>query len=173
MNSLKLIWCKLEDKMDKLTHINDDGYAKMVDVSQKNQTRRFAKAVGEIHMKNKTLELIKNNEIKKGDVLSVAQIAGIMATKNTQFTIPMCHSIALESSDIKFQLFDDYIKCFCLVSCTGKTGVEMEAIVGVSTCLSTIYDMCKAVDKDMRITNIFLVEKIGGKSGHYIRKDKN
>lgn len=154
--------------MDKLTHINDDGYAKMVDVSAKSETKRFAKAVGEIHMNKNTIELVKNGQIKKGDVLSVAQVAGIMATKNTQFTIPMCHSIGIESSDIKFEIFDDYIKCYCSVSCTGKTGIEMEAIVGVSACLSTIYDMCKAVDKYMKIQNIYLMEKIGGKSGHFL-----
>lgn len=158
--------------MNKLTHINDDGYAKMVDVSKKNETKRFAKAVGQIHMNKDTVSLIKNGQIKKGDVLAVAQVAGIMATKNTQYLIPMCHSLALESSDIKFEIFEDYIKCYCSVSCTGKTGVEMEAIIGVNVCLSTIYDMCKAVDKNMIISNVYLMEKIGGKSGHYLYKGK-
>ncbi len=154
--------------MDKLTHINEDGYAKMVDVSDKKETKRIAKAVGEIHMKETTVELITKGQIKKGNVLSVAQVAGIMATKNTENLIPMCHSISIEGVDIKFDIFETSIKCYCEVTCSGKTGVEMEAIVGVSVALSTIYDMCKAVDKYMKITNIYLVEKIGGKSGHFV-----
>lgn len=157
--------------MDKLTHINEDGYAKMVDVSEKKETKRFARAVGEIKMKEETIKLIKDGQIKKGDVLSVAQVAGIMATKKTDSLIPMCHSIALEGVDIKFEIFSDLIKCYCSVSCFGKTGVEMEAIVGVSVALTTIYDMCKAVDKFMEIKNIYLVEKIGGKSGHFLREE--
>ncbi len=154
--------------MEKLTHINEDGYAKMVDVSEKKDTKRFARAVGEIHMKKETIELISKGSIKKGDVLSVAQVAGIMATKKTDSLIPMCHSIPIEGVDIKFQVNDNYIKCYCEVKCSGKTGVEMEAIVGVSVALTTIYDMCKAVDKYMKIQNIYLVEKIGGKSGHFL-----
>ncbi len=157
--------------MNKLTHINEDGYAKMVNVSDKNETKRFACAIGEIHMKKETVELITGNNIKKGDVLAVAQVAGIMATKNTFNLIPMCHSIALEGVDIKYKIYDDYIKCFCEVSCTGKTGVEMEALVGVNIALTTIYDMCKAVDKMMTITNICVTEKKGGKSGTFLRKD--
>ncbi len=154
--------------MQKLTHINEDGYAKMVDVSEKKETKRVARAVGRIHMKEDTVKLITEGQIKKGNVLSVAQVAGIMATKNTENLIPMCHSIAIEGVDIKFETFDNLIKCYCEVTCFGKTGVEMEAIVGVSVALSTIYDMCKAVDKYMKITDIFLVEKIGGKSGHFL-----
>lgn len=154
--------------MGKLTHINEDGYAKMVNISDKAETNRFAKAVGEIHMKSETIKLITNGQIKKGDVLSVAQVAGIMATKKTENLIPMCHSIAIAGVDIKFKIFDAYIKCYCEVNCFGKTGVEMEAIVGVSVALTTIYDMCKAVDKYMKISNIYLLEKIGGKSGHFL-----
>ncbi len=154
--------------MEKLSHINNEGYAKMVNVSEKSETTRFAKAVGEIHMKDETIKLITNGEIKKGEVLSVAQVAGIMATKKTEDLIPMCHSIALEGVDIKYKIFEDYIKCYCEVTCTGKTGVEMEAIVGVSTALATIYDMCKAVDTHMKIQNIYLLEKKGGKSGHFL-----
>ncbi len=154
--------------MENLTHINDDGYAKMVDVSKKSETKRYARAVGEIHMKKATVELITKGEIKKGEVLSVAQVAGIMATKKTENLIPMCHSLALEAVDIKYKIFEDYIKCYCEVTCTGKTGVEMEAMIGVSVALNTIYDMCKAVDKHMKIQNIYLIEKIGGKSGHFI-----
>ncbi|MFV0440276.1 MAG: cyclic pyranopterin monophosphate synthase MoaC [Lachnospirales bacterium] len=154
--------------MDKLTHINEDGYAKMVNVSGKNETSRFAKAVGEIHMKSDTIKLITENAIKKGDVLAVAQVAGIMATKNTANLIPMCHSINLEGADIKFKIYDTFIKCYCEVTCSYKTGVEMEAILGVSVALTTIYDMCKAVDKMMKISNIYLIEKKGGKSGHFL-----
>ncbi len=159
--------------MQKLTHINEDGYAKMVDVSNKNDTKRFARAVGEIHMKKETVALISNGQIKKGDVLSVAQVAGIMATKKTDSLIPMCHSIPIEGVDIKFIIHDDFIKCYCEVKCSGKTGVEMEAILGVSVALTTIYDMCKAVDKYMKITNIYLLEKMGGKSGHFLIEEQN
>lgn len=159
--------------MNKLTHINDDGYAKMVDVSTKVETKRIARAVGEIHMNGETIKLIKNGQVKKGEVLAVAQVAGIMATKKTDNLIPMCHSLALEAVDIKFETYETYIKCFCQVTCSGKTGVEMEAIVGVSVALSTIYDMCKAVDKYMKITNIYLAEKIGGKSGHFIAEESD
>ncbi len=154
--------------MQKLTHINEDGYAKMVDVSEKNDTKRFARAVGEIHMKEETIKLISDGDIKKGDVLAVAQVAGIMATKKVDDLIPMCHSIPIEGVDIKFKIYDTYIKCYCEVKCSGKTGVEMEAIVGVNIALTTIYDMCKAVDKYMKIQNVYLIEKKGGKSGHFL-----
>ncbi len=150
----------------KLTHINEEGYAKMVDVSEKKETKRFARAVGEIHMKKETIDLISNGYIKKGDVLSVAQVAGIMATKKTDDLIPMCHSIPINGVDIKFKIFDTYIKCYCEVKTSGKTGVEIESIVGVNTALITIYDMCKAVDKSMSIQNIYLLEKRGGKSDY-------
>ncbi len=159
--------------MNKLTHINEQGYAKMVDVSEKKITNRVAKAVGEIHMNTDTINLVKEGQIKKGDVLSVAQVAGIMAVKKTDDLIPMCHSIPVEGVDIKFKVYNDYIKCYCEVICSGKTGIEMEAIVGVSVALTTIYDMCKAVDKYMKITNIYLVEKKGGKSGHFFVKESN
>ncbi len=158
--------------MVQLTHINDDGYAKMVDVSGKNETKRVARAVGEIHTTAETIGLITNGQIKKGDVLAVAQVAGIMATKKTDSLIPMCHGLALEGVDIKFKIFDTYIKCYCEVMCSGKTGVEMEAIVGVTMALTTIYDMCKAVDKKMLISNIYLLEKIGGKSGHFLVEER-
>ncbi len=154
--------------MEVLTHINEDGYAKMVDVSEKNVTKRMARAVGEIHTTKETIELIKNGQIKKGDVLAVAQVAGIIALKNTDRLIPMCHSIGVDSADIKFKIFDTYIKVYCEAICTGKTGIEMETIVGVNIALATIYDMCKAVDKRMVIKNIYLLEKTGGKSGHFV-----
>ncbi len=152
-----------------LTHINEEGYAKMVDVSDKTETKRVAIAVGEIEMSEKTIALINNHKIKKGDVLAVAQVAGIMATKNTQNLIPMCHSIMIEGVDMSFEVLENKIKCTCSVTCFGKTGVEMEAIVGVNIALTTIYDMCKSVDKYMKINNVYLAEKIGGKSGHFLR----
>ncbi len=155
-----------------LTHMNDKGYAKMVDVSEKSSTTRIARASGKIYMKSATIELINNKEIKKGDVFSVAQVAGIMGAKQTPSIIPMCHSLNLSGCDIEYSVENDHIKCECIAKVQGQTGVEMEAIVGVSIALTTIYDMCKAVDKDMVITDIRLEEKIGGKSGHYIREEK-
>ncbi len=155
-----------------LTHMNEKGYAKMVDVSDKNSTTRVARASGKIYMKESTIELINNKEIKKGDVFSVAQVAGIMGAKQTPNIIPMCHSLNLSGCDIEYIVEKDYIKCDCIAKVQGQTGVEMEAIMGVSVALTTIYDMCKAVDKDMVITDIRLEEKIGGKSGHYLREDK-
>ncbi len=155
-----------------LTHINEKGYAKMVDVSEKNTTVRIARASGKIYMKSSTIELINNKEIKKGDVFSVAQVAGIMGAKQTPNIIPMCHSLNLSGCDIDYIVGDDHIKCECTAKVQGQTGVEMEAITGVSIALTTIYDMCKAVDKDMVISEIRLEEKIGGKSGHYIREEK-
>ncbi len=153
--------------MDKLTHINEQGNAKMVDVSSKKETLRVATACGKIYMKESTINLITNKEIKKGDVFGVAQVAGILGAKQTQNLIPMCHSLNLSSCDITYEVEKNYLLCKCTVKVTGQTGVEMEAITGVTLALVTIYDMCKAVDKEMVISEIELIEKIGGKSGHY------
>lgn len=158
------------EQNNKLTHMNEDGFAKMVDVSEKVNTMRSATASGKIFMKKETINLITNNEIKKGDVLAVAQVAGIMGAKNTEKLIPMCHSLSMTGCDIRYKINDNNIQCSCTSKVVGNTGVEMEAIVGVTTALMTIYDMCKAVDKDMRISDIVLDEKIGGKSGHYKRE---
>lgn len=151
------------------THFNEYGKAKMVDVSEKNETKRVAIAKGSIKMKPSTIDMIKDNKMKKGDVLSVAQIGGITGAKKTWDIIPMCHNIFLTGSDIKFTVLDDEIEVESIVSTIGKTGVEMEALTAVSTAMLTIYDMCKAVDKDMVIGNIRVMNKIGGKSGEYNR----
>lgn len=154
-----------------LTHFNEYGRAKMVSVEAKDETVRVARASGKISMKPETLALIKENNIKKGDVLSVAQVAGIMGAKKTSDLIPMCHNIFLSGADIEYKISDEEacIHIQATVKTVGKTGVEMEALTAVSTAALTIYDMCKAADKDMVISNIRLEEKIGGKSGHYIR----
>ena len=157
--------------MSNLTHFNDEGRARMVNVGEKDITKRTAVAMGEIHMKKETVDLIKQGKMKKGDVLAVAQVAGIMASKRTPDIIPMCHTLCLSGCDISFDIFDDFIKITATVTLNGRTGVEMEALTAVSVCALTIYDMCKAVDRAMRIDNICLLEKMGGKSGHFVRGD--
>lgn len=154
----------------ELTHFNESGNAHMVDVSEKNETHRIAKASGVIAMKPSTIELIQSGTSKKGDVLSVAQVAGIMAAKKTSDLIPMCHPLLLSKIDLQYEVGTDYVKVESTVKVTGQTGVEMEALTAVSGCLLTIYDMVKAVDKDMVIRDIMLLEKSGGKSGTYRRK---
>ncbi|CEO06256.1 molybdenum cofactor biosynthesis protein C [[Clostridium] sordellii] len=155
----------------EFTHFNEYGKAKMVDVSEKNETKRVAIAKGSIKMNPKTIEMIKNDQMKKGDVLSVAQIGGITGAKKTWDIIPMCHNIFLTGSDIKFNILEDEIEVEATVSTVGKTGVEMEALTAASVAMLTIYDMCKAVDKEMVIGNIRVMKKIGGKSGEYIRNE--
>jgi cyclic pyranopterin phosphate synthase len=152
---------------EMLTHINDKGYAKMVDISEKNDTNRVAVASGKIYISDETLDRVKNGGIKKGDVLSVAQVAGIMGAKNTSSIIPMCHNINLVGCDLEFNINENYIEIVCTAKSCGKTGVEMEALSGVSIAALTIYDMCKAIDKKMIIGDIHLVEKRGGKSGDF------
>jgi cyclic pyranopterin phosphate synthase len=155
----------------ELTHFNEHGKAKMVDVSEKNETKRSATAKGSISMKPETIEVIKRGKIKKGDVLSVAQIGGITGAKKTWDLIPMCHNIFLTGADINFNILETEIEIEATVSTVGKTGVEMEALTAVSMTALTIYDMCKAIDKDMVISDIRLVKKLGGKSGEYIRNE--
>lgn len=154
----------------EFTHFNESGRAHMVNVSEKDDTKRVAVAKGSIRMKKETITLIKDGLIKKGDVLSVAQVGGIMGAKKTSDLIPMCHNIFISSADIKFNVLEDEIEIEATVSTLGKTGVEMEALSAVSMAALTIYDMCKAADKDMVIGNIRLIKKTGGKSGEYIRK---
>lgn len=154
----------------EFSHFNEKGRAHMVEVGEKDITKRMARAEGKILMSEKTLRMVKEGSMKKGDVLSVAQIAGIMAAKNTSNLIPMCHNIFLSGVDIDFEFLNNGIKIIVDVKTDGKTGVEMEALTAVSTGLLTIYDMCKAVEKDMKITDIRLLEKKGGKSGQYLRK---
>ncbi|MBI6872515.1 cyclic pyranopterin monophosphate synthase MoaC [Clostridium aciditolerans] len=154
-----------------LTHINEQGRAKMVDVSEKEDTAREAIAVGSIYMKKETLERIKEGGIKKGDVLSVAQVGGIMGAKNTSNIIPMCHPINISGCNISFKLDFENLKIDIEASAktVGKTGIEMEALTAVSIAALTIYDMCKAIDREMTISNIMLVKKSGGKSGLFQR----
>ncbi len=151
-----------------LTHFNQSGRAHMVEVTDKDDTVRVAVARGKIVMDPETVEIIKNGMIKKGDVLSVAQVAGIQGAKKTSDLIPMCHNIFLSGADIRFNVLDKEIEIEAEVKTVGKTGVEMEALTAVSMAALTIYDMCKAVQKDMQIENIRLVKKTGGKSGTFI-----
>lgn len=154
----------------ELSHLNEQGRARMVDVTEKNATHRVATAAGEIWMGAETLEQIRTGGIQKGDVLAVAQVAGILAAKRNWELIPMCHPLPLTGIDLSFALRDDRVDISATVSCTGVTGVEMEALTAVSIAALTIYDMCKAVQKDMTIGNIRLLEKSGGKSGNYRRE---
>ena len=152
--------------MSELSHLNSSGEARMVDVSQKVKTEREAIAKGSIRMKPSTLEQVKTSGLKKGDVLAVARVAGIMAAKRTPDLIPLCHPIMIDNIIIDFDLSrDDSIGITATANSTGKTGVELEALVATSVCALTIYDMCKAVDRSMKIENIRLVRKSGGKSG--------
>lgn len=155
--------------MPELTHFNEQGRARMVDVTEKAVTCRRAAAAGEIHVSPQTMVHIKNGTLKKGDVLAVAQVAGIQAAKHTWELIPMCHPLPLTGVDVTFRLTEEpcMVEIAAAVTCTGVTGVEMEALAAVSAAALTIYDMCKAVQKDMKITNIRLLEKSGGKSGDY------
>ena len=151
----------------KLTHLNEDGYARMVDVSDKKPTQRTAAAEGYIKLGDAVLEILTSGNSPKGNVLNTAIVAGIQGIKKTSDLIPMCHPLPLQSADIKFQFKGNSLRCFCSVSAEAKTGFEMEALVGVTTALLTVYDMLKAVDKSMEITGIRLLEKTGGKSGVY------
>jgi len=156
----------------ELTHFNEDGRARMVEVTAKKETVRTAVAAGEITMRPETLELILDKKVAKGDVLAVAQVAGIMAAKKTGDLIPMCHPLNLTGVDISFTIKKpDSIEVKAKVTCVGKTGVEMEALTAASVALLTIYDMVKAAEKGMVIKNIRLLEKTGGKSGDYKREE--
>ncbi len=153
----------------EFSHINEQGRAKMVDVTEKDSTFREAIAEGTVAVNPDTMALIKSGGIKKGDVLAVAQVAGIMAAKKTSDNIPMCHPLMLTGVDIRFELTDTEIHITATVKCKGSTGVEMEALSAVSTAALTIYDMCKAVQRDIEIHNIRLNYKSGGKSGVFQR----
>jgi cyclic pyranopterin phosphate synthase len=152
---------------NKLTHLDEQGHARMVDVGSKPDSERIAIARGEIHMKKETLDLIRAGQIKKGDVLTVAQIAGISASKRTSELIPLCHPLPLTKVDVDLAL-DEFLPGIVITATAktfGKTGVEMEALTAVSVAALTVYDMAKAAEKTMRIQNIRLVEKHGGQSG--------
>jgi len=156
--------------MTELTHLNSEGEARMVNVGKKGDTERGAVARGRVLMKPSTLEQIKNASLKKGDVLAVARVAGIMAAKKTPDLIPLCHPILIDNISIDFDLSgNDSIEITAIAKSTGKTGVEMEALVAASVSALTIYDMCKSVDRGITITEIYLESKKGGKSGTYRR----
>ena len=145
--------------MSKLSHTDKQGKAKMVDVGHKDDQLRIAKASGEIKLDAKTIELIRNNEIKKGDVLTIAEFAGIQGGKQTSNLIPLCHPLQITKIDVKAQITKNGVKVESEARCIGKTGIEMEALTAVNIALLTIYDMCKAVDKEMEIGTIKLIEK--------------
>lgn len=145
--------------INKFSHTDEKGRANMVDVGDKPVSKRVAKASGHIALSQETIGLIKENGLKKGDLLSVAQIAGIMAAKKTYELIPLCHQLLLNKADVRLTIVEDGIRAESYVSCTGNTGVEMEALTAVSVALLTVYDMCKAVDKKMVIGGIELTEK--------------
>jgi len=157
----------------RLTHIDDTGAARMVDVSAKDVTSRVARAGGRVFMKPETLRAILDNTAKKGDVLAVARVAGIMAAKRTHELIPLCHPLMISKVTVDFTP-DEEESCIiieAMVKVEGKTGVEMEALTAVSVAALTIYDMVKAMDRGMRITDVRLLEKAGGKSGHFVAED--
>ncbi|MBE7435381.1 MAG: cyclic pyranopterin monophosphate synthase MoaC [Anaerolineales bacterium] len=158
--------------MSKLTHLDDHGRARMVDVSRKPDSDRIAVARGEVHMTKATLGLIRAGQIKKGDVLTVAQIAGITASKRTSDLIPLCHPLPLSKVDVDLELDDSLpgVVITATAKVTGKTGVEMEALTAVSVAALTVYDMAKATEKTMKIQNIRLIEKHGGASGDLVNE---
>ena len=153
--------------MNKFSHIDNEGNANMVDVSSKDITSRVATAVGYIYMNEEAKASIEERKNKKGDVLTVAQVAGIMGAKNTSSLIPLSHNIALSNAKVTFESVDGGYKCTSIIKCSGQTGVEMEALTAVSVALLTVYDMAKAIDKRMVIKDIHLETKSGGKSGDF------
>lgn len=160
--------------MSQLTHFNAAGEAQMVDVGTKASTRRFAIAIGQIRMRSETLALIQSGGHKKGDVLGVARIAGIMAAKRTADLVPLCHPLPLTRIEIALDplVADARVACRATVETQGPTGVEMEALCAVQVTLLTIYDMCKAIDRGMVIEGVRLLEKRGGRSGHWVAPDE-
>jgi len=159
--------------MAEFTHFNDEGRAKMVDVGEKPETTRVAIASGRVLVNSECFELIKTGGMKKGDVLTVAQVAGIMGAKKTSEIIPMCHPVFVNGINLELSLDENKksVEVTAYVTCDGKTGVEMEALTAVSTACLTIYDMCKAVQKDMVISDIRLLKKTGGVHGDFVRKE--
>jgi cyclic pyranopterin monophosphate synthase len=167
-----VIWeLKLHNHMSKLTHFDEEGAARMVDVSGKEETTREAVAAGRVTMMPETLKLILDRKISKGDVFAVARVAGIMAAKKTAEIIPLCHTLGLTSAEIAFEpdKASSRVNITATVRSSGRTGVEMEALTAVAAAGLTIYDMCKAVDRAMTVTEIRLMKKTGGKSGTFER----
>ena len=161
------------ERKEDFTHFNEQGRAKMVDVGEKNRTSRTAVAAARVLVNKETFSLIQSGGMKKGDVFTVAQIAGIMGAKRTPDMIPMCHPIIIDGIDMDIFLDEERksVEIHATVSCTGRTGVEMEALTAASTAALTVYDMCKAVQKDIVITDIQLLKKTGGIHGDYQRED--
>jgi cyclic pyranopterin monophosphate synthase len=162
----------MSDETSKLTHLDESGRVNMVDVGSKAETERIAIAEGWVLMNPETLKLIQQGTMRKGDVLTVAQIAGIMGAKRTHELIPLCHPLPLNKIDVELELDEEHggVHILATAKTTGKTGVEMEALTAVSVCALTVYDMAKAVDREMQITGIRLLEKRGGQRGDYIAK---
>ncbi len=158
--------------MPKLTHLDEKGRARMVDVSSKSSTLREARASSSVFMKKKTLDLIRKGRVPKGDVIATARVAGIMAAKKTSELIPLCHPLDISSVevDLKVQPTKGRVLITSRVVCTGQTGVEMEALTAATVAALTVYDMCKAVDREMTVSDVVLLEKRGGRSGEYKRK---
>lgn len=157
----------------ELSHLDKKGHAHMVDVSEKDITKRIAIAVGFVHTQPEVIEAVTSGNIPKGDVLAAARIAGIQAAKKTSDLIPLCHPLPIDQVSVDFSIEENGIAVTAKVTSTGRTGVEMEALTAVSIASLTIYDMCKAVDKGMKIGGIRLMEKSGGRSGHYVRSEKS
>lgn len=157
----------------ELSHVNEKGEARMVDVSQKNVTKRVAIASGQVRMAKETMDLIANDQMPKGDVLATARIAGIMGAKQTDKLIPMCHNLPLDGIHVDLEIDRELnlVRIQGTATCVWKTGVEMEALTAVTVAALTLYDMCKAVDKSMVIEGIQLEKKTGGKSGTYVRNE--
>ena len=156
----------------ELTHLDQDGNVTMVNVGEKSSTVRKAVAQAVVHVNVETMALIKNGEVKKGNVIACAKIAGIMAAKKTWDLIPMCHPVAITGADVAFDLGENTVTITATATTTGQTGVEMEAMTGASIAALTIYDMCKGVQRDIVISQVVLLHKSGGKSGVYNRKEK-
>jgi cyclic pyranopterin monophosphate synthase len=157
--------------MAGFSHLDESGRARMVNVTEKQSTLRVARAKGVVRMSPQTLAQVRNRSLAKGDPLETARIAGILAAKNTSQLIPLCHPLALTHVDVQCKILEQGIEIEASVTAEGKTGVEMEALAAVSVAGLTIYDMCKAVDRDIVVSEIRLVEKSGGRSGHYQRKE--
>jgi cyclic pyranopterin phosphate synthase len=159
-----------EQAMAELSHLDKYGKVKMVNVTEKAATVRTARAGGFVRTSPQTVELIRSDKIAKGNPLEIARVAGILAAKNTAQLIPLCHPLNLTHTDVRCQVTDEGIQLEATATTEGKTGVEMEALTAVSVAALTIYDMCKAVDREITITQICLLEKAGGRSGHYLRQ---
>jgi cyclic pyranopterin phosphate synthase len=157
--------------MAGFSHLDESGRARMVNITEKQSTLRVARAKGVVRMSAQTLAQVRNRSLAKGDPLETARIAGILAAKNTSQLIPLCHPLALTHVDVQCKILEQGIEIEASVTAEGKTGVEMEALAAVSVAGLTIYDMCKAVDRDIVVSEIRLVEKSGGRSGHYQRKE--